>query len=73
MNEASNITQVLLDSLRRQAARFPTEARDIEVAIAALELPRAFTLMSRLKERGLWQLTPEEEAALEDFWWEYGQ
>lgn len=69
----TNITQVLLDSLRRQAARFPTEARDIEVAIAALELRRAFMLMSRLKERGAWQLTAEEEAALEDFWWEYGQ
>lgn len=69
----ANITQVLLASLRRQAARFPTEARDIEVAIAALELPRAFTLMNRLKERGVWQLTPDEEAALEDFWWEYGQ
>lgn len=69
----TNITQVLLNSLHRQAARFPTEARDIEVAIAALELPRAFTLMSRLKEHGVWQLTAEEEAALEDFWWEYGQ
>ncbi len=72
MTEA-NPTQILLDSLRRQASRFPTEARDIEVAIAALELRRAFTLMSRLKERGLWQLTAAEEAALEDFWWEYGQ
>ncbi len=69
----TNITQILLASLRRQAGHFPTEARDIEVAIAALELPRAFTLMNRLKERGVWQLTPEEEAALEDFWWEYGQ
>lgn len=69
----TNTTQILLASLRRQASRFPTEARDIEVAIAALELPRAFTLMNRLKERGLWQLTPTEDEALEDFWWEYGQ
>lgn len=68
-----NITQLLLASLRRQASRFPVEARDIEVAIAGLELPRAFTLMNRLKERGVWQLTPDEEAALEDFWWEHGQ
>lgn len=73
MNEEANVTQILLASLRRQAHRFPTEARDIEIAIAALELPRAFTLMNRLKERGVWQLTVEEEAALEDFWWEYGQ
>lgn len=69
----TNITQILLASLRRQADRFPAEARDIEVAIAALELPRAFKLMNRLKERGIWQLTATEEAALEDFWWEYGQ
>jgi hypothetical protein len=68
-----NITEVLLASLRRQSSRFPTEVRDIEVALAALELRRAFTLMSRLKERGAWQLTPDEAAALEDFWWEYGQ
>lgn len=72
MTEA-NITEILRASLRRQATRFPTEARDIEVAVAALELPRAFMLMNRLKERGVWQLTAEEEAALEDFWWEYGQ
>lgn len=69
----SNITEILLASLRRQSGRFPTEARDIEVALSALELRRAFTLMNRLKERGVWQLTPAEEAALEDFWWEYGQ
>jgi hypothetical protein len=43
------------------------------VALAALELPRAFRLMDALKQRDLWQLTPEEEEALEDFWWEYGQ
>jgi hypothetical protein len=72
MND-TNITQILLASLRRQASRFPAEARDIEIAIAALELPRAYTLMSRLKERGAWRLTTEEEAALDDFWWEYGQ
>jgi hypothetical protein len=30
-------------------------------------------MMTRLKERGLWQPSPEAEAALEDFWWEYGQ
>lgn len=68
-----NITGILLASLRRQSSRFPAEARDIEVALSALELRRAYTLMSRLKERGVWQLTQEEEAALEDFWWEYGQ
>ena len=68
-----NITGILLASLRRQSGRFPREAHDIEVAIAALELRRAFTLMSRLKEHGIWDMTPDEEAALEDFWWEYGQ
>lgn len=68
-----NVTGILLASLRSQSHRFPTEARDIEVALSALELRRAYSLMSRLKERGVWQLTPEEEAALEDFWWEYGQ
>lgn len=67
------ITETLLAALRRQRDRFPVEARDIEVAIAALELRRAFTLMNQLKERGVWQLTPVEEVALEDFWWEYGQ
>ncbi len=72
MTEA-NITQILLNSLRGQAARFPTEARDIEIAVAALELRRAYVLMSRLKERGVWQLTPEDDRALEDFWWEYVQ
>ncbi len=69
----SNITETLLASLRRQGSRFPTQLRDIEVALAALELPRAFRLMSALKERDLWLPTPEEEEALEDFWWEYGQ
>lgn len=68
-----NITEILLTSLRRQGARFSVELRDIEVALAALELRRAFALMNRLKERGVWHLTPEEDLALEDFWWEYGQ
>jgi len=68
-----NITEILLASLRRQGRRFPAELRDVEVALAALELPRAYRLMNSLKERGLWQPTPPEEEALEDFWWEYGQ
>jgi hypothetical protein len=72
MTEA-NITAILLDSLRGQSARFPTELRDIEVALNALELRRAFTLMNRLKERGVWQPDETAEQALEDFWWEYGQ
>ena len=37
------------------------------------ELRRAYALMARLKESGKWQPSPEAEAALEDFWWEYGQ
>ncbi len=68
-----NITEILLASLRRQADRFPGELRDIEVALSALELRRAFALMERLRERGRWQLTSEEAQALEDYWWEYGQ
>lgn len=72
MTEA-NITEILLTSLRRVRDRYPTEIRDIEIALAALELPRAFRLMNTLKERGVWQPTPDEAAALEDFWWEYGQ
>lgn len=68
-----NITEVLLASLRRQRDRFPVELHDVEVALSSLELRRAFTLMERLKERGLWQLTADEAQALEDFWWEYGQ
>lgn len=72
MSEAST-TEILLSSLRSQAARFPTELRDIEVALNALELRRAFTLMHRLKERGLWEPAPAAATALEDFWWEYGQ
>jgi hypothetical protein len=69
----SNITDVLLTSLRRQGTRYPKELHDIEVALAALELPRAFRLMEALKTRGVWQPTQDEAAALEDFWWEYGQ
>lgn len=69
----SNITEILLASLRRDGSRYPRELRDIEVAFAALELPRAFRLMAALKDRGVWQPTPAEAAALEDFWWEYGQ
>jgi hypothetical protein len=68
-----NITGILLTSLRRDGDLYPRELRDIEVALAALELPRAFRLMSALKDRGVWQPTPEEAEALEDFWWEYGQ
>jgi hypothetical protein len=68
-----NITEVLLTGLRRDGHRYPRELRDIEVALAALELPRAFRLMSVLKDRGVWQPTAAEAEALEDFWWEYGQ
>jgi hypothetical protein len=68
-----NITEVLLSSLRRSGERYPRELRDIEVALAALELPRAFRLMNALKERGVWEPTFAEAEALEDFWWEYGQ
>jgi predicted translin family RNA/ssDNA-binding protein len=63
----------LLASLRSQSARFPTEMREIEVSLAAQEFKRAFALMSRLKERGVWQPAADAEAALEDFWWDYGQ
>lgn len=69
----ANITDILLASLRRQGDRYPKELRDIEVALAALELPRAFRLMEALKTRGVWQPTADEAGALEDFWWEYGQ
>lgn len=69
----SNITETLLASLRRQGSRFPTQLRDIEVALTAFELPRAFRLMDALRQQDLWRPNPEEEEALEDFWWEYGQ
>jgi hypothetical protein len=68
-----SITDTLLASLQRQRERYPKELHDIEVALAALELPRAFRLMEALKQRGVWQPTPDEAEALEDFWWEYGQ
>ena len=29
--------------------------------------------MTRLKESGKWRPITEADAALEDFWWEYGQ
>lgn len=70
---ADNIIDVLLESLRRQRAAYPKELHDIEVALVALELPRAFRLMEALKARGVWQPTPDEVETLEDFWWEYGQ
>lgn len=69
----AKIIDILLASLRRQRERYPKELHDIEVALTALELPRAFRLMETLKERGVWQPTPDEAEALEDFWWEYGQ
>lgn len=72
MNEVT-FGQVLLTSLRRQAEHYPTEMREIEIALAAQEFRRAFEMMNRLKERGLWQPAADAEAALEDFWWEYGQ
>ena len=68
-----NITEILLASLRRQGSRFPTQLRDIEVALAALELPRAFRLMDALRQQEVWQPTLEEEEALEIFWWEHGR
>ncbi len=68
-----SITEILLASLRRQGGRFPAQLRDVEVALAALELPRAFRLMDALKASGAWQPTADEAEALEDFWWEYGQ
>jgi hypothetical protein len=68
-----NITAALIASLRGQGGRFPNELREIEISLAALELRRAFHLMSRLRERGLWQPSPADAERLEDFWWEYGQ
>ncbi|MGC8780529.1 MAG: hypothetical protein ACP5UQ_06655 [Anaerolineae bacterium] len=64
---------ILLSSLRSQSERYPTEMREIEISLAAQEFRRAFDMMSRLKARGLWQPAADAEAALEDFWWEYGQ
>ena len=63
----------LYASLRSESDRYPTEMREIEISLVAQEFKRAYGMMTRLKERGLWQPAPEAEAALEDFWWEYGQ
>jgi hypothetical protein len=69
-SEAAN---PLYASLRSQADRFPTEMREIEISLVAQEFKRAYGMMARLKERGLWQPSADAEEALEDFWWEYGQ
>lgn len=68
-----NITEILLADLRLGAAGYPSELRDIEIALVGRELRRAYTLMARLQQSGKWQPSSEAEAALEDFWWEYGQ
>ncbi len=72
MNDATPAA-ILLASLRSQADRYPAEMREIEISFAAQEFKRVFNLISRLKERGLWRPAAAAEAALEDFWWEYGQ
>ncbi len=72
MNDQTSAA-ILLASLRGQADRYPTEMREVEISLAAQEFRRVFDLISRLKERGLWRPSAEAEAALEDFWWEYGQ
>lgn len=64
---------LLLASLRSSSDRYPTEMREIEISLAAQEFKRAFMLINRLKERGLWRPAADAEAALEDFWWDYGQ
>ena len=69
----SNFAEILLADLRLGAAGYPSELRDIEIALVGRELRRAYALMARLKESGKWQPSPEAEGALEDFWWEYGQ
>ncbi len=68
-----NIAETLLADLRRGAAGYPSDLRDIEIALVGRELRRAYALMARLKESGRWHPSAEAEAALEDFWWEYGQ
>jgi hypothetical protein len=68
-----NITEILLADLRSGAADYPSELRDIEIALVGRELRRAYALMTRLKESGKWQPSADAEMALEDFWWEYGQ
>ncbi len=72
MNPSDSI-ETLLASLRPLATQHPAELREIEIAIVGREYKRAYTLMTRLKERGAWQPAREDEDALEDFWWEYGQ
>lgn len=67
------MTSVLLASLRRGADRYAGELRDIEVALAALELRRAYDLMNRLMTRGVWEPDLAAREALEDFWWEHAQ
>ena len=69
----SNFTEILLADLRLGAAGYPSELRDIEIALVGRELRHAYALMTHLKESGKWQPSPEAETALEDFWWEYGQ
>jgi len=64
---------LLLASLRSQSARYPTEMREIEISLAAQEFKRVLALINRLKERGAWQPADDAAAALEDFWWDYGQ
>jgi hypothetical protein len=68
-----NFTEILLADLRSGATGYPAELRDIEIALVGRELRRAYALMARLKELGKWQPSPDADAALEDFWWEYGQ
>lgn len=63
----------LLASLRSQSDRYPTEMREIEISLAAQEFKRVLAIINRLKERGLWRPSADAEAALDDFWWEYGQ
>jgi hypothetical protein len=68
-----NFTEILLADLRSGAPGCPAELRDIEIALVGRELRRAYALMASLKESGKWRPSSEAEAALEDFWWEYGQ
>jgi hypothetical protein len=72
MGESESMNS-LFASLRSQAERYPAEMREIEISLVAQEFKRAYGMISRLKERGLWRPSPEADEALEDFWWEYGQ
>ena len=63
--------EALLRSLQSQSIRFPQVMRDIETAIAGEEYRKAFLLITSLKDQELWKPTPEDEQALENFWWEY--